>query len=111
SAFESGPGMGSQTTGWPAGRSSPFLSRQFCRRDEGASPDQHHRLRAVGKVSRDGMSLDELKAWRKAERTRLLAARTSIDATTLEAWRQRIDSHLARAFPGLAGAKLAFYWP
>jgi len=57
------------------------------------------------------MSLDEVKAWRKAERTRLLAARTSIDATTLEAWRQRIDSHLSRAFPGLAGAKLAFYWP
>src|SRR5262245_47200534 len=57
------------------------------------------------------MTLDEVKAWRKAERTRLLAARESVDATTLELWRQRIDSHLWRSFPGLAAATLAFCWP
>jgi 5,10-methenyltetrahydrofolate synthetase len=57
------------------------------------------------------MTLDEVKSWRKAERTRLLAARESVDATTLELWRQRIDVHLWRSFPGLAGATLAFCWP
>jgi len=57
------------------------------------------------------MTLDEVKAWRKAERIRLLAARESVDAATLELWRQRIDVHLWRSFPGLAGATLAFCWP
>jgi 5-formyltetrahydrofolate cyclo-ligase len=54
---------------------------------------------------------DEIKAWRKAERTRLLAERESLDAATLELWRRRIDFHLSRSFPGLVTAKLAFYWP
>jgi 5,10-methenyltetrahydrofolate synthetase len=54
---------------------------------------------------------DELKAWRKAERARLIAAREALDATTLTRARQRIDDHLWRAFPGLASATLAFCWP
>ena len=57
------------------------------------------------------MTLDELKAWRKAERQRLITARTALDTQTLEQFRQRIDAHLARSFPGLASAKLAFCWP
>jgi 5,10-methenyltetrahydrofolate synthetase len=57
------------------------------------------------------MTPEDLKGWRKAERTRLIAAREALDATTLAAWRQHMDSHLERAFPGLARAVLAFCWP
>jgi len=57
------------------------------------------------------MTADELKAWRKAERERLIAAREALDAETRERFRLRIDAHLERAFPGLASAKLAFCWP
>jgi len=57
------------------------------------------------------MTHEQLKAWRKDERDRLIAARVALDAPTLEHHRQRIDSHLERAFPGLASAKLAFCWP
>ena len=57
------------------------------------------------------MNSDELKSWRKNERTRLIAARTALDAAMLERFRLRIDAHLERAFPGLAAAKLALCWP
>jgi len=57
------------------------------------------------------MTPDQLKAWRKAERERLIKARLALDAQTLERFRLRIDSHLERSFPGLASAKLAFCWP
>lgn len=57
------------------------------------------------------MTPDELKTWRKAERQRLIAARAALDTQALEQFRQRIDAHLARSFPGLASAKLAFCWP
>jgi len=57
------------------------------------------------------MNPDQLKAWRKTERNRLIAAREALDAATLERFRLRIDAHLERAFPGLAAAKLAFCWP
>jgi 5-formyltetrahydrofolate cyclo-ligase len=58
-----------------------------------------------------GMTTDDVKAWRKAERKRLIAARNALDAATLELYRQRIDAHLGRSFPGLAAAKLVFCWP
>ncbi len=57
------------------------------------------------------MQPDELKAWRRAERTRLVAAREAVDAATLEHWRERIDAHLAQAFPDLARGVVAFCWP
>lgn len=57
------------------------------------------------------MQADELKLWRKAERVRLLAARAALDHATLERHRRSMDTHLARSFPGLASAKLAFCWP
>jgi len=57
------------------------------------------------------MNPDQLKAWRKRERSRLIAAREALGAATLEQFRHRIDAHLERAFPGLATAKLAFCWP
>jgi 5-formyltetrahydrofolate cyclo-ligase len=57
------------------------------------------------------MTEEELKTWRKAQRARLIAAREGLDAATLEQFRQRIDAHLLRAFPGLATSLLAFCWP
>ena len=57
------------------------------------------------------MTPEELKAWRRSERARLVAAREALDAATLERHRQRIDTHLLRSFPGLATARLAFCWP
>jgi 5-formyltetrahydrofolate cyclo-ligase len=57
------------------------------------------------------MIVDELKSWRKAERERLIAVRENLDAPTLALFRQRIDAHLWRSFPGLAAARLAFCWP
>ena len=57
------------------------------------------------------MNLDQLKAWRKRERERLLAERAALDAPALERLRLRMDAHLERAFPGLAAARLAFCWP
>jgi 5,10-methenyltetrahydrofolate synthetase len=56
----------------------------------------------------DGPSL---KSWRKAQRERLIAERLAIPHATLEAWRERMDSYLQRAFPGLAGRRVAFCWP
>jgi 5,10-methenyltetrahydrofolate synthetase len=56
----------------------------------------------------DGQSL---KSWRKAQRERLIAERLAIPHATLEAWRERMDSYLQRAFPGLAGRRVAFCWP
>ena len=57
------------------------------------------------------MTPEQLKTWRKAERRHLIAAREALDSATLEQFRQRMDSHLQRAFPRLAKAKLAFCWP
>lgn len=53
----------------------------------------------------------ELIEWRKTQRRRLIAAREALDAATLERFRHRIDAALARSFPGLATATLAFCWP
>jgi 5-formyltetrahydrofolate cyclo-ligase len=57
------------------------------------------------------MDIETLKRWRRAERQRLVAARLALDAATLESWRQSIDTHIERTFPGLAKATLAVCWP
>src|SRR5215475_14900926 len=57
------------------------------------------------------MNPDELAAWRKSERERLIAAREALDAATLEGLRRRLDTHLERSFPGLTAARLGFCWP
>ena len=57
------------------------------------------------------MRSEELKAWRKAERERLVAVREALDAPAVDALRRRIDAHLERAFPGLKGIAFAFCWP
>jgi 5-formyltetrahydrofolate cyclo-ligase len=53
----------------------------------------------------------DLKAWRRSERERLIAARAALSPDLLEAWRQRIDRFLELSFPGLANCRLAFCWP
>ena len=57
------------------------------------------------------MDAATLKAWRKTERQRLIAAREALSPDVLDAWRRRIDSSLQRLFPGLARCRLAFCWP
>jgi 5,10-methenyltetrahydrofolate synthetase len=57
------------------------------------------------------MQGEALKRWRAAERARLLAARAAISRDALERMRNRIDSILERAFPGLARGVLALCWP
>ncbi|MBL0143204.1 MAG: 5-formyltetrahydrofolate cyclo-ligase [Betaproteobacteria bacterium] len=57
------------------------------------------------------MSPDDLRAWRKAERKRLIAVRTAIDPVTLGGWRARIDAHLESAFADLASGVVALCWP
>ena len=57
------------------------------------------------------MTPDELKAWRKTERQRLIAERTAVEPDVLAGWRSRIDAHLEAAFPDLAVGTVAFCWP
>jgi 5-formyltetrahydrofolate cyclo-ligase len=59
------------------------------------------------------MTLDQtaLKAWRKQEREKLVAARAALAPATLESWRRRMDGYLELSFPGLASCRLAFCWP
>lgn len=52
-----------------------------------------------------------LRTWRKAERERLIAAREALPESTLDAFRQRMDTYLELSFPGLSGGRLAFCWP
>jgi 5-formyltetrahydrofolate cyclo-ligase len=57
------------------------------------------------------MEGEALKSWRRSQRERLIRERSALDAARLDAWRHRIDSFLERAFPGLAGRRVAFCWP
>jgi len=57
------------------------------------------------------MKLQELSAWRRTTREQLVAARMALDRDSVATLRRAIDAHLERAFPGLAGARLAFCWP
>lgn len=57
------------------------------------------------------MQGEALSGWRKATRERLVAERVALDADARAALDRRIEAHLERAFPGLAGARVAFCWP
>ena len=57
------------------------------------------------------MDIQELKLWRREQRRRLVAVRLAVDAAQLESWRQSIDSHIERSFPGLAKVTVAICWP
>ncbi len=57
------------------------------------------------------MQPDALKRWRQGERERLIAARLALAPDEVERCRRSIDNGLARTFPGLFKARVAFCWP
>jgi 5-formyltetrahydrofolate cyclo-ligase len=57
------------------------------------------------------MRFEELKAWRKSQRERLVSERLALDELAVDARRRAIDAHLERGFPGLRSTVLAFCWP
>ena len=57
------------------------------------------------------MTPDALRAWRKRERDRLVAARLALPAAELTARRHAMDRHIERAFPDLANGVVALCWP
>ena len=57
------------------------------------------------------MDSGALKQWRKDVRERLVAARLALGPDELHAFRVSIDTHIERAFPGLARGTLAICWP
>jgi 5,10-methenyltetrahydrofolate synthetase len=57
------------------------------------------------------VDFSDLKAWRKSQRERLVAARKALAPAVVESARRRIDAALLRSFPGLAQSRLAFCWP
>src|SRR5262249_59593023 len=73
----------------------------------GSARDPHEDWPSLDELT---MTPDELAAWRKGERERLIAAREALDAAIVEDLRQRLDAHLERSFPGLAAARLGFCW-
>jgi 5-formyltetrahydrofolate cyclo-ligase len=53
----------------------------------------------------------DLRAWRKAERARLLAAREALPLAARREARERVTATLAAEVPETAGATVGFYWP
>src|SRR5690606_31159489 len=58
-----------------------------------------------------GKTFEEVKAWRKATRERLIAERAALAADMVGAGRRSSDATLERSFPGLATPRVAFCWP
>jgi len=58
-----------------------------------------------------GLSVDDVKLWRKSQRQRLIAERVALAPDTVESFRKSIDASIARSFPGLARGSLACCWP
>jgi 5-formyltetrahydrofolate cyclo-ligase len=54
---------------------------------------------------------DALRAWRRATREALVAARMALPEAALESHRTSIDRHLTHDFPDLADGVVAFCWP
>lgn len=52
-----------------------------------------------------------LKAWRRAERERLIAARMAMPSASRRAARDQVHAILAAEVPELRGATIGFYWP
>ncbi len=61
--------------------------------------------------SESGPRGEALRAWRRATRDALVAARLALPAATLHDFRDRIDRHLEAGFPDLARGVVAFCWP
>ncbi|MFN0302349.1 MAG: 5-formyltetrahydrofolate cyclo-ligase [Burkholderiales bacterium] len=58
-----------------------------------------------------GSQNDILRAWRKAQREALVAARQRVDPITLGQWCAAIDQFLEREFTDLSAGIVAFCWP
>jgi 5,10-methenyltetrahydrofolate synthetase len=58
-----------------------------------------------------GITFQDVKVWRKAERARLIEARVALAPDFVESARRRIDAAIVRSFPGLAKSRLGFCWP
>ena len=57
------------------------------------------------------LTVDEIKAWRKASRPELIARRAAVPEAERKAWDERITQHLLSAFEVPAGAVVGFCWP
>lgn len=57
------------------------------------------------------MTPEEIKAWRKVERTELIARRAAISAEQRTQWNERITASLSDGFPCPAQAVIGFCWP
>src|ERR1700722_4669520 len=56
------------------------------------------------------MDLTDLKAWRRAERERLIAERMAAPGAVRQEWGERVTSRLRKLLAGLPGP-LGVYWP
>jgi 5-formyltetrahydrofolate cyclo-ligase len=54
---------------------------------------------------------NEIKAWRKAQRAELIAAREAFPAAQRQAWSERISASLEAGIPVPAGAVVGYCWP
>ena len=54
---------------------------------------------------------NEIKAWRKARRSELIARRAVLDRETRKRWNERITGLLEEGFPIVAGMVVGFCWP
>ena len=57
------------------------------------------------------LTVDEIKAWRKATRPELIARRAAVPAAERSHWNERITQHLLSAFEVPAAAVVGFCWP
>lgn len=57
------------------------------------------------------LAVDDVPAWRKAERVRLLAQREALTLAERRAADARVTELLVLAFPLLASLTIGFYWP
>jgi 5-formyltetrahydrofolate cyclo-ligase len=54
---------------------------------------------------------DDLKRWRREQRQRLIEQRLALPRATVDAWRRRVDTNLAQAFPAEPAGILGLCWP
>ena len=59
----------------------------------------------------DPESPESIKAWKKAQRERLLRQRQAIAPADRQAWNAAINQHLQDGFARLAGRTIGIYWP
>ena len=57
------------------------------------------------------LSWEEVRAWRRAERERLIACRAAVPVLERRARDLLITNHLRAALPDLASRHIGFYWP